>query len=111
MLDSLIPQNIFEVIKDLKLKKIFTTKQLKYIESVFFYIEDLTIYKFVIAVRPEMLKKAKKVGLNSLFDIHDNINIKIKEPISNTSNGRFILIWNISFNEIMVAEGEDKNIH
>ena len=99
--------NIYDFIKELKLNKVITTKQLPFIENIFFYVEDLTIYKYVISVRPELLKRAKRVGLKLLYDIHDNISVKIKEPLTNTAKGRFILIFNPGNSEITIAEGED----
>ena len=107
MNDCLIPINIFDYIKQLKLSKIITTKQLKFIENIFFYIEDLKVYKFIIAVKPEMFKRAKRFGLTSLYDVHYVDQIRISEPLANTSRGRFILIYNPGLNEVTVTEGED----
>ena len=99
--------DVYDYIKELKLKKVFTIKQLSYIEHIVFYMEDLVIYKYIICAYATTLKKAKKLGLKSLYDIHKDINIKIKEPLANTSKGKFILIYNVANNEITVAEGED----
>ena len=111
MNDCLIPINIFDYIKQfikqLKLSKIITTKQLKFIENIFFYIEDLKVYKFIIAVKPEMFKRAKRFGLTSLYDVHYVDQIRISEPLAKTSRGRFILIYNPGLNEVTVTEGED----
>ena len=52
--------DIFDFIKQLQLKKLFTISQYRFIENIFFYINDLVVYKFVISVNPKMLKKAKK---------------------------------------------------
>ena len=99
--------DIYDFIKELKLNKVITIKQIPFIENVFFYIDDLVIYKYVIAVRPSMFKRAQRFGLNKLYDIHDNVNVKIKEPLANTSQGRYILLWNPGSNDIVIAEGED----
>lgn len=98
---------IFDYIKELKLNKTITTKQLPFIENIFFYVEDLMIYKYIISVRPELLKRANRVGLKLMYDIHDNINVLIKEPLPNTSKGRFILMYDPGINNITITEGED----
>ena len=107
MEESLIPINIFDFIKHLKLSKKITTKQLPFIENINFYINNCVIYKYIIAVRPEMFKRAKRFGLESLFNVYCGINVKINEPIPNTSIGRFILMYNPGNCEITVADGED----
>ena len=99
--------DIYDYIKELKLKKVFTIKQLPYIEYINFYIEDLVIYKFIIVTNTTTIKKAKKLGLKSLYDIHRDINIKIKPPLKNTSKGRFILMYNPNINDITIVDGED----
>ena len=64
--------DIFDFIKQLQLKKLFTISQYRFIENIFFYINDLVVYKFVISVNPKMLKKEKKFGLNKPYIIHTN---------------------------------------
>ena len=79
--------DIFDFIKQLQLKKLFTISQYRFIENIFFYINDLVVYKFVISVNPKMLKKAKKFGLNQPYIIHTNDfeHVKIKPPLNNSS--------------------------
>ena len=101
--------DIYDFIKKLKLDKIITIKQLPFIENILFYIDDLIIYKYVVVVRPSMYRRAQRFGLNKLYNIYENIHVKIKEPLENTSKGRFILLYNPSNNNIIIAEGEDKN--
>ena len=79
--------DIFDFIKQLQLKKLFTISQYRFIENIFFYINDLVVYKFVISVNPKMLKKAKKFGLNQPYIIHTNDfeHVKIKPFLKNSS--------------------------
>ena len=112
--------DIFDFIKQLQLKKLFTISQYRFIENIFFYINDLVVYKFVISVNPKMLKKAKKIGLNQPYIIHTNDfeHVKIKpsrlfEPRtkslnnSSMSQGPYILMYNPNINEITITEGEN----
>lgn len=113
--------DIFDFIKQLQLKKLFTISQYRFIENIFFYINDLVVYKFVISVNPKMLKKAKKFGLNQPYIIHTNDfeHVKIKPPLNNSSfdetfakqninqgKGAYILMYNPNINEITITEGE-----
>lgn len=120
--------DIFDFIKQLQLKKLFTISQYRFIENIFFYINDLVVYKFVISVNPKMLKKAKKFGLNQPYIIHTNDfeHVKIKPPLNNSSfeasglchetfakqninqgKGAYILMYNPNINEITITEGEE----
>lgn len=100
---------IFDFIKQLQLKGLFTISQYRFIENIFFYINDLVVYKFVISVNPKMLKKAKKYGLNQQYIIHINDfeHVKIKPPLQNINKGRYILMYNPNINEITITEGEN----
>ena len=120
--------DIFDFIKQLQLKKLFTISQYRFIENIFFYINDLVVYKFVISVNPKMLKKAKKFGLNQPYIIHTNDfeHVKIKPFLKNSSfeaspglchetfakqninqgKGAYILMYNPNINEITITEGE-----
>ena len=103
--------DIFDFIKQLQLKKLFTISQYRFIENIFFYINDLVVYKFVISVNPKMLKKAKKFGLNQPYIIHTNDfeHVKIKPPLNNINQGKgaYILMYNPNINEITITEGEE----
>lgn len=100
--------DIFDFIKQLQLKKLFTISQYRFIENIFFYINDLVVYKFVISVNPKMLKKAKKFGLNQPYIIHTNDfeHVKIKPFLKNSSFEAYILMYNPNINEITITEGE-----
>ena len=101
--------DIFDFIKQLQLKKLFTISQYRFIENIFFYINDLVVYKFVISVNPKMLKRAKKFGLNQPYIIHTNDfeHVKIKPFLKNSSFGAYILMYNPNINEITITEGEE----
>lgn len=101
--------DIFDFIKQLQLKKLFTISQYRFIENIFFYINDLVVYKFVISVNPKMLKKAKKFGLNQPYIIHTNDfeHVKIKPFLKNSSFEAYILMYNPNINEITITEGEE----
>ena len=103
--------DIFDFIKQLQLKKLFTISQYRFIENIFFYINNLVVYKFVISINPKMLKKAKKFGLNQPYIIHTNDfeHVKIKPFLKNSSfdrSGAYILMYNPNINEITITEGE-----
>ena len=100
--------DIYTYIKELKATKIITIKQLKYIDLINFYINDLNIYKFIICVNPYNIKRAKKIGLDRPYIIYDNINVKIKPFLKGCDIGRYILIYKPFNNEILICEGEDK---
>ena len=78
---------INDFVKDLKIKKLFTSKQCLVIENLYIYIKDLKVYKVVISVNPLMIKKAKKLGLNSQYIITDFDDIPIK--INELKNGSY----------------------
>ena len=59
--------SVHEFVKDLKTAKLFTAKQCLVIENLYIYFKDMKVYKVIIAVNPSMLKKAKKLGLNSQY--------------------------------------------
>ena len=100
--------DIFDFIKQLQLKKLFTISQYRFIENIFFYINDLVVYKFVISVNPKMLKKAKKFGLN-IIHTNDFEHVKIKPFLKNINQGKgaYILMYNPNINEITITEGEE----
>ena len=100
--------DIYTYIKELKVTKIITIKQLKYIDLINFYINDLTIYKFIICVNPYNIKRAKKFGLDRPYIIYDNIDVKIKPFLKGCDTGRYILMYNVGLNDITIVEGEDK---
>lgn len=100
---------IYDFIKDLRLNGLFTSKQLRFIEHIGIYINDLTVYKIVVVANPCSLKRSSKYGLPQQFNIHENDfkHIKISEPFDNTSKGKYILMYKPYNNDINVCQGED----
>ena len=90
--------NIHDFVKELKLNKTFTQKQCIVIENLYIYFENLMVYKVVIAIHPDMLKKAKKLGLESnngyITIFFDNVKLDIKSLLPNVEKGRYIAIYN-----------------
>lgn len=103
--------NIHDFVKDLKLSKLFTQKQCRVIENLYIYFEDLMVYKVVIAIHPDMLKKAKKLGLNTntgyITTYMDNIKLNVKSLLPKTEKGKFIAIYNPNNAECSIYTGED----
>ena len=99
--------DIYDFIKELRLSHFIDSKQLRFIENIGFYINDLIVYKIVVAVNPKILKKSSKYNLPQQYNVHhdDFKHVKIKEPFKNTSKGKYILMYNK--NEIFVCQGED----
>ena len=97
--------DIYDFIKELRLKHFIDSKQLRFIEFISFYIDDLMIYKILVAVNPKTLNKSKKYNLPQQYNVHYIKPVKIKEPIENTSKGKYILIYDLK--EITVCKGEE----
>lgn len=102
--------NIHDFVKDLKTSKLFTAKQLIVIENLYIYIKDLKVYKVIIAVNPNQLKKAKKLGLNSQYSttFFDDIPINFgKEENEKLKNGNYIALYNPNNLECSIFAGEE----
>jgi len=99
--------DIYDLITKLRNDKLFTIKQLSHVQSIGFYVSDLNVYKIVIAVYPNELKKAAKLGLMNQYNIFTKAFGKIKEPLEGTAKGRYILLYKPYNKEIIVSEGED----
>ena len=103
--------NIHDFVKELKLNKTFTQKQCIVIENLYIYFEDLMVYKVVIAIHPDMLKKAKKLGLNTnsgyITIFFDNVKLDIKSLLPNVDKGRFIAIYNPNNAQCNIYTGEE----
>jgi len=99
--------DIYDLIAKLRNDKLFTIKQLSHIQSIGFYISDLNVYKIVLVVYPNELKKAAKVGLKNQYTFFNRGFGKIKEPLEGTAKGRYILLYHPYNREIIVSEGEE----
>ena len=104
--------NLHEYVKELKLNKILTQKQCVVIENLYIYFEDLMVYRIVIAIHPDMLKKAKKLGLETTsgyITLSDERTPRNKLKISeyNVEMGRYIAIYNPNNAECTIFTGEE----
>ena len=46
-------------------RKLFSQKQLTVIENIYIYINNGCVYRVVINIVPEMIKKARRLGINN----------------------------------------------
>ena len=99
--------SVHEFVKDLKTAKLFTAKQCLVIENLYIYFRDMKVYKVIIAVNPSMLKKAKKLGLNSQYITTFFDDIKISVPNLNVSSGSYIALYNVNDQTYSVFSGEE----
>ena len=97
--------DVYEFITELKKRGIFTVKQTMVIEGVNIYVNDGVVYKVIIHVDPAVLKKAKKLGLNGEYVIH-NMTEKLKLE-DKFSKGRVIIMYDTRKNKADVYEGEN----
>ena len=98
---------IHDFVKDLKNAKLFTSKQCVVIENLFIYFRDLKVYKVIVSVNPSMLKKAKKLGINSQFVTTYFDDVKITVPNLRVPVGAYIAIYNVNDGTCSVFSGED----
>lgn len=104
--------NIHDFVKDLKISRAFTSKQTIVIENLLIYISNLKIYKVVISINPNQLKKAQKLGFSSqyhtifLASAFDDVPIKI-ENVKNVDKGKFIVIYDLNLNKFSIFPGEE----
>jgi len=84
---------VYNFIDKLRNDKVFTAKQLSHIETVYIYMNDLNVYKVILAVYPSELKKAKKCGLKQIYTIFERDFGKLKEPCPGTKSGRYLMLY------------------
>ena len=99
--------SINEFVKDLKTAKLFTAKQCLVIENLYIYFKDMKVYKVIIAVNPSMLKKAKKLGLNSPYITTFFDDVPINIPDLKISSGSYIALYNVNDQTYSVFSGEE----
>jgi len=103
---------IYDFIEKLRRDKYFTIKQLAHIETINIYIDNLNVYKVMLMVYPDELKKARKLGLKDQFIIFEKYFGKIKPPkIENCktdiSKGKYLLMYKPYNRDITAWEGEN----
>ena len=99
--------SVHEFVKDLKTAKLFTAKQCLVIENLYIYFRDMKVYKVIIAVNPSMLKKAKKLGLNSQYITTFFDDVPINIPDLKISSGSYIALYNVNDQTYSVFSGEE----
>ena len=99
--------SVHEFVKDLKTAKLFTAKQCLVIENLYIYFKDMKVYKVIIAVNPSMLKKAKKLGLNSPYITTFFDDVPINIPDLKISSGSYIALYNVNDQTCSVFKGEE----
>ena len=99
--------SVHEFVKDLKTAKLFTAKQCLVIENLYIYFKDMKVYKVIIAVNPSMLKKAKKLGLNSPYITTFFDDVPINIPDLKISSGSYIALYNVNDQTYSVFSGEE----
>ena len=103
---------IHDFVKQLRLMKVFTSKQSVVIDNIFIYIEDLKVYKVVLQVNPLMMKKARRLGIKSeyqttYFDVCP-ITLRFAEDTTHAlDKGKYIAIYNVGTTSCSVYPGED----
>lgn len=51
--------NIHDFVKQLRLSKVYTSKQTTVIDNLYIYFNNMKVYKVIAAINPSMKKKAK----------------------------------------------------
>lgn len=103
-------KSIHDFVKYLKLTKLFTQKQCLVIENLYIYFHDLKVYKVIVAVNPSMMKKAKRLGIDTNYKttFFDDVEIRIDDKkMKNIDKGRFIAIYNPNNSECSIFKGEE----
>ena len=109
------PMNLHEYVKNIKLAGVFNQKQCTVIENIYIYFKDLRVYKVIVAVKPEMMKKAKRLGLYNQYTItpigqtkscfkHCEYPIIVKE--FDVAKGSYIAVYNPNTSECTIYDGE-----
>ena len=107
--------NIHDFVKQLRLSKVYSSKQTVVIDNLYIYFNNLKVYKVVIAINPDMKKKAKRLGLvgDYITTYFDNIPITIngeyidKNNSFNVTSGKYIDIYNPNTGNAMIYPGEE----
>ena len=92
-------------IQDLRAAKVYTSKQCVVIENLFIYLHDSKVYKVILSINPNQIKKAKKLGITKQYTtvFLDDIPLKIKE----TEKGNYIIIYNVNNASYSIFDGEE----
>lgn len=95
---------IHEFVNDLMKAKVFTSKQCLVIENLYIYVNDSEVYKVIVAVNPNLMKKAKKIGIDNNYKTYF-MEVKLKlDP--KCSTGSFIILYDINTKSYSIFTGE-----
>ena len=85
---------INEFVNDLIKAKVFSIKQCLVIENLYIYVRDSEVYKVVVAVNPNLMKKAKKLGIDVPYKTYF---MEVKLKLDNKcSTGSFIILYDVN---------------
>ena len=91
--------------------RIFSELSLRLFERTLRFIDYLYIFLKYLQLWFFMLKKAKKLGLNTntgyITTYMDNIKLNVKSLLPKTEKGKFIAIYNPNNAECSIYTGED----
>ena len=98
-------------ISELKRIGLFKVKQSIVVEGINIYVNDCEVYKIMLHVNPAMMKKAKKLGLESEYIIHDMTGKGYKLLLDEKcKKGKFIVMYDVGKNESYTYEGENSEL-
>ena len=104
--------NVYEFIEEIKKMVLYKVKMSMYVETINIYVCNEKVYKLMLHVNPDVLKRAKKVGLNQEYVIYDlsdkGMKIKMDDKFK---QGYYIIIWDLSKNVTQVYEGENSEMN
>ena len=95
---------INEFVNDLIKAKVFTIKQCIVIENLYIYVKDSEVYKVVVAVNPNLMKKAKKLGIDVPYKTYF---MEVKLKLDNKFNtGSYIILYDVNTKSCNIFNGE-----
>ena len=95
---------IHEFVNDLMKAKVFTSKQCIVIENLYIYVKDSEVYKVIVAVNPNMMKKAKKLGIDVPYKTYFmEVQLKLDPKCS---TGSYIILYDVNNKSCSVFNGE-----
>ena len=96
--------DIHEFVNDLIKAKVFTIKQCIVIENLYIYVKDSEVYKVIVAVNPNLMKKAKKLGIDVPYKTYF-MEVKLKlDPAFIT--GSYIILYDVNTKSCNIFNGE-----
>ena len=95
---------IHEFVSDLMKAKVFTSKQCLVIENLYIYVKDSEVYKVVLAINPNLMKKAKKLGIDVPYKTYFmEVQLKLDPKYS---SGSYIILYDVNTKSCSIFNGE-----